>query len=369
MARIQRGCLALGDITGYTKYLAGVELEHSQDVLADLMSVLVNQMRGLLHLAKLEGDAVFCYDHDGEADASMLVSMIDSCYFGFAQRLQFITRHTTCQCNACRLIPRLNVKFAVHHGEYIIHEVAGSRELVGRDVICAHRLLKNSVTRRTGLRGYALLTESCLKRFVLDPERLGLTAHTEDYDDVGTITAYIMNLEARWRAEQERRAVFVGPGEGLTLVEFDLPAPLAIVWDYLTSPSKRMLWQHDTQRVEQSNPMGIRGIGTTNHCVHGEFAVEEEILDWKPFRYYTERSTLQAGSGLMTVEFQPIGDGSRTRAAWRFLPDGGPEAIRMVQEQVLPALRQWFDVSLENLTGLLTAVQAEAAERARTPTD
>lgn len=47
MPAVERGCLAIGDITGYTKYLAGVELEHSQDVLADLMGVVVGQMRGV----------------------------------------------------------------------------------------------------------------------------------------------------------------------------------------------------------------------------------------------------------------------------------------------------------------------------------
>jgi len=67
MATVERGCLVIADIAGYTKYLAGVELEHSQDVLADLINTVVSQMRGLMHLAKLEGDAVFCYVHDDDA--------------------------------------------------------------------------------------------------------------------------------------------------------------------------------------------------------------------------------------------------------------------------------------------------------------
>jgi len=80
MATVERGCLAIGDIAGYTTYLAGVELEHSQDVLADLMGVVVMQMRGLLHLAKLEGDAVFCYNREDEATGPMLLTMTESCY-------------------------------------------------------------------------------------------------------------------------------------------------------------------------------------------------------------------------------------------------------------------------------------------------
>ncbi len=30
-------CLAIADISGYTRYLTGSELDHAQDVLADLM--------------------------------------------------------------------------------------------------------------------------------------------------------------------------------------------------------------------------------------------------------------------------------------------------------------------------------------------
>ena len=30
-------CLLIADISGYTRYLAGVELDHSQDILADLV--------------------------------------------------------------------------------------------------------------------------------------------------------------------------------------------------------------------------------------------------------------------------------------------------------------------------------------------
>ncbi|HEY3247011.1 MAG TPA: DUF2652 domain-containing protein, partial [bacterium] len=187
MASVERGCLVIADIAGYTKYLAGVELEHSHDVLADLLTTVVSQMRGLMHLAKLEGDAVFCYVHDGDTDGSMLLAMVQSCYNAFAKRLQLIDRHTTCECNACRLIPTLNLKFLIHHGEYAIHEIAGSRELVGREVIVTHRMLKNSVTAVTGIHGYAMVTAPCVEYFGIDPAALGLIEHVGNYEDVGEI--------------------------------------------------------------------------------------------------------------------------------------------------------------------------------------
>jgi len=325
MAAVQQGCLAIGDVTGYAKYLAGVELEHSQDVLADLMNVLVGQMRGLLHLAKLEGDAVFCYDHAGEADGSTLLDMIQSGYFAFARRVQTIDRHTTCACNACRLIPTLNLKFLVHYGQFAVHEVAGNRELLGRDVIVVHRLLKNSFSHRAGVRGYALFTEACLQRFGLDPRALGMIPHGETYEDVGAVTGHVLDLEARWRAEQARQTVYIAPGEGLRVAEVDLPAPPPIVWHYLTAPHKRVLWQ--------------------------------------PFRYFSDRSTTPRGVARFTTELTAVGDGM-THLSVRMLPGEGPDALAIARA-ALPELQHMFALGADALTRLLRSVQAEADERAR----
>jgi hypothetical protein len=46
-------CLLIADISGYTAYLAGVELDHSQDILADLIGTVVTALRPTFRLAKL----------------------------------------------------------------------------------------------------------------------------------------------------------------------------------------------------------------------------------------------------------------------------------------------------------------------------
>ena len=54
-------CLVIADISGYTGFLAGAELDHAQDILADLMGTVVGAFRPTFKLAKLEGDAAFVY--------------------------------------------------------------------------------------------------------------------------------------------------------------------------------------------------------------------------------------------------------------------------------------------------------------------
>ena len=57
---------AIADISGYTSFLAGVELDHAQDIIADLMDTVVKGLRPPFRLAKFEGDAAFVYAVSGE---------------------------------------------------------------------------------------------------------------------------------------------------------------------------------------------------------------------------------------------------------------------------------------------------------------
>ena len=41
MLKPEPACLAIADITGYTRFLAGTELDHAQDILADLTNTVV----------------------------------------------------------------------------------------------------------------------------------------------------------------------------------------------------------------------------------------------------------------------------------------------------------------------------------------
>ena len=59
MAQTRHGYLVLADISGYTSYLAQVELEHAHEILTDLLETIVEKFKQILTVSKLEGDAVF----------------------------------------------------------------------------------------------------------------------------------------------------------------------------------------------------------------------------------------------------------------------------------------------------------------------
>ena len=207
-------CLVLADISGYTSYLAGVELDHAQDILADLTDAVVRALRPTFRLAKLEGDAAFAYVITDVVDGSALQDTIEHCYVAFRRRLRDIGQASQCDCNACTYIPRLDLKFVVHHGLVARQRMAGREELVGRDVIVVHRLLKNDVHSALGIGAYALYTDDCVRIMGLaDPAGAGLIEHRETYEFVGEVTGWVRDLEAVWQDAEASSALVVGAAQ------------------------------------------------------------------------------------------------------------------------------------------------------------
>jgi class 3 adenylate cyclase len=79
----EQGCLLLADITGYTDYLQGSELEHAQDVLADLLETVIAGVEPRFTVSKLEGDAVLAYLPADDVDMSVLLDTIEATYVSF----------------------------------------------------------------------------------------------------------------------------------------------------------------------------------------------------------------------------------------------------------------------------------------------
>jgi uncharacterized protein YndB with AHSA1/START domain/class 3 adenylate cyclase len=314
LSRPEPACLLIADISGYTSYLAGSELDHAQDILADLMTTVVGSMRPGFRLAKLEGDAAFAYVLTDRIDGSQLLDTVDRTYFAFRRRLRDIAQATACECNACVLMPRLDLKIVAHHGSIIRHRIAGREELVGSDVIVAHRLLKNHVVDRLRIPAYALFSSQCVAAMGIDPVALGMSEYKDDYEGIGEVVGWVHDLGAAWTAELERRRVIVTEKDAGFVLEATHPAPRDIVWSFMTDPAIRPLWQADVQAVDEKPTAPRRGVGTTNHCMHGKDVMIEEILDWRPTEYVTHRTTLPNGMKIVSsFTYEDVPEGTRVR--------------------------------------------------------
>src|SRR5690242_3483056 len=179
LPQAESACFVIADISGYTNFVSGVELDHAQDIIADIMDTLVRALRPPFRLAKFEGDAAFVYAPADKVDGPLVQDLIEQAYFAFRRRLRSISQANSCECQACRRMQSLDVKFVVHHGEFIRQKMAGREELAGRDVILVHRLLKNEVGKTFGPHAYALYSDACVKALGIDPAAQGLSGHAE----------------------------------------------------------------------------------------------------------------------------------------------------------------------------------------------
>jgi uncharacterized protein YndB with AHSA1/START domain len=356
----ESACFVIADITGYTGYLAGVELAHAQDIIADLLETVVDNLRPPLRIAKFEGDAVFLYSATGDIDGSYVQDAIEAAYFAFRRRLRNIRQSTSCTCSACSRMQQLDFKFVAHFGEFIRQRMAASEELAGRDVILVHRLLKNAVGERLDGHAYALYSDACVQAMAIEPAAQGLIAHTQTIDIIGDVTCWVRDLEAAWQVELERHRRELTRETSAMVIAFDIAAPRPTVWEYFTSPHQRPKWR-GADEVRETAENGRRGIGTTNHCVHGADVLIEEVIDWQPFDYLTLTTLLPipgAPKVLMTYWFEETADGG-TRGEIR-VAEPEPED-RAFFEAVGPVFHETITKELGVLRAMLEAETGKPA--------
>ena len=353
MTQVDRGYLLIADIGGYTRYLKAVELDHAHDVLADLIGVVADSLGATFTVDKLEGDAVFAH-RSGDVSADQLVELVRATGFAFKRRQRDIDHNTTCACRACTAISELDLKFVIHHGEFVERKMARSRELVGTDVVRVHRLLKNTVTEKTGLHAYALLTEACVDHVNLDPVAAGLIQHHEAATDVEKVDGWLLDLEGAWREDQDRTVVYVEPGSTRLVFDIDLPASPTIVWEWVNAAEHQRRWQISADRIAMRHPKGVWGVGTTSHCVHGKVSMVHEVVDSKPFKYFTLRTTLPFGRTESTWEFTPGPETNMTHLQIRMRPEQRLRT-RLATRLVARRLGRMMGGDLANLARLLTA--------------
>jgi hypothetical protein len=216
---------------------------------------------------------------------------------------------------------------------------------MGSDVIVVHRLLKNDVVEQLGMSAYALITQACLDAMTVDPAALGMTEVTETYEHIGEVRAWVHDLERRWQEEDARARVRVTAADAAFAASISTAVPPQLAWEFVTEPGRRLGWQLGTTEILVSNARGgRRGVGTTNHCMHGKDAVIEEILDWRPYDYLTEMTTMGTPMGpvkfVTTIEFEPTSAG--TVVHFRFAPPKSARE-RAIMREMTPAMAGMFE--------------------------
>ena len=344
---LQEGALVLADMSGYSKFIAQTEVDHSWSILHELLDTMVRSLSGRMDVSQVEGDAILFISGLSTPE---VVAAIEGTFVAFHRRLRDMQAVTTCPCSACANISMLKLKFVVHHGKFSRQRLGSVEQLHGTDVIVSHRLLKNSVPSKE----YLLVTDAVLDRLPTGT-RDRFTPHTESFD-LGAIPGGYQEIAHLWEEARARERQRVAPEEAQVNSEVTVDAPIDLVHSLMLEPDvmQRYLFSDDVVVIP-----GARGeeLGSEFHCHHGGSVVTLRVVSTEPGRELTLYSD-QPTDMYITTRIADKG-GGRTTIMRSFLWDEPADA------EVAEGLRQMMNGTVLAGEDAMREVFEEKARAAR----
>lgn len=161
-----RGLLFIPDISGFTRFVTEMEIDHSRHIIEELLEILINANSIGLEISEIEGDAILFYKYGDPPDLQIIYKQVEAMFCEFHRAIAAYEYGRLCQCKACRAAVDLTLKVVTHYGEFTGYTVKNFSKLIGKDVIVAHQLLKNDIDQHE----YWLVTKQLLQ----DKPPLGL---------------------------------------------------------------------------------------------------------------------------------------------------------------------------------------------------
>lgn len=153
-----KGLLFIPDISGFTRFINEMEIDHSQHIIKELLEVIINSNSLGLEISEIEGDAILFYKFGESPGLEEIYGQVEKMFRSFHSRLATYDLRRFCQCKACSSAIDLTLKVITHYGEFTGYNIKNYNKLIGKDVIVAHVLLKNDIP----LHEYWLVTKSLM---------------------------------------------------------------------------------------------------------------------------------------------------------------------------------------------------------------
>src|SRR5688572_10837878 len=153
-----RGLIFIPDISGFTRFVNEIEIEHSSMIIQELLETVINSNRIGLEVSEIEGDAILFYKFGDPPPLQEIYEQVQEMFCAFHKSLIAYDNRKYCQCPACTSAIKLTLKVITHYGEFTGYQVKNFNKLIGKDVIVAHQLLKNDIDQHE----YWLVTQNLL---------------------------------------------------------------------------------------------------------------------------------------------------------------------------------------------------------------
>lgn len=155
----QPALIFIPDISGFTRFVNETGIRTSRNLIADLLEIIIEANILDMALSEIQGDAVLFYRLGPPPTVQEVINQCKQIFIDFQNYLKIVERDTVTGLGATLSDSRLTLKVVVHYGRLSVTHIREHIKLMGKDVIIAHRLLKNTIEGDE----YVLLSEDYLK--------------------------------------------------------------------------------------------------------------------------------------------------------------------------------------------------------------
>ena len=338
------------DLGGFTKFVAETEIQHSQHIIKELLEILVDANTLGMKVSEFEGDAVLFYRNGAPPSLEQLVQQARKMYLDFHTQLKKFEYARVCQCGACSGASGITLKMVAHFGSSGTMQVKNHLKFIGKDIIIAHRLLKNSVN----VPEYLLITQVTLSNLVdADAELASFASGANAYDELGTIEYQFKSLgnyRDEVKVEPPAPARLKNPRK-MTQLTRQIDAPIERVYQQVIDLPGRMKWIEGATRVEMSDNQPNH-IGKTHRCVRGNegtelITSEVKISDTTMELWETDLKKIMACRYLLMRA-----PGDKTNLSLELYVRGNPILQMIFRALMQKKLKAFFEKSIANLAEL-----------------
>ncbi|MBA6157345.1 DUF2652 domain-containing protein [Tenacibaculum sp. S7007] len=259
--------LFLPDISGFTKFIQTTEAEHSQHVIAELLEVLINANTEGLHLAEIEGDALFFYKEKEIPSLEKLLAQVEQMFTAFYSHLKLLENNRVCPCNACSTAHNLQLKIIAHCGDIQFINVQNSRKPFGKEVIEVHRLMKNSVNSDNYVLFSSELSDIIHLSNTYKTKLYHFKSGSNTYDgkELSYLYSIIDKKELKLKPYQQAKKIEFKKTSAF-IIEKEFPVAANELLEFITNFKYRKYWIADVDDFE-FNINEVNRIGTEHICV------------------------------------------------------------------------------------------------------
>lgn len=269
--------LFIPDISGFTQFVKTTEISHSRHIISELLEIIINSDQSGMSVSEIEGDAVLFFKKE-TISVTDLVKQCEITFTNFHRHIRRYDKERICRCGACETAVNLSLKFIIHAGPVENIHIKGHEKLHGKDVILAHKLLKNSINNQQ----YILVSEGI--SFEEDEIKTGnrpwleILPGSENFSDIGKVDYKYIPLNHFPLDKSEPKGItFPELSSHRIVAEEVIDAPVDVVYDSYTDLDKRVLWNDNIKEISLTQG-NLNKSGSVHACLIGSDTLDIESI-------------------------------------------------------------------------------------------